>query len=511
LTPRAKKAVDAPGAARVPRAFRKVLVANRAEIAVRVCRTLREMGIPSVAVYSDADRGALHARSADEAVCIGAPAPSDSYLNAAAILEAARTTGADAIHPGYGFLSQSAAFARACAEAGVTFIGPSPESMEILGDKASSRRTAQRCGVPTIPGVEGVARAEDALREAERIGYPVLLKAVGGGGGRGMRRAADPDELRAAFDSARREAKTAFGDERLFLEKLVHPARHVEIQIVGDGTDAIAIGERECSLQRRYQKVIEESPCAALSDATRAAMESAAVALAREARYAGAGTVEFLLGPDGSFYFLEVNTRLQVEHPVTEMRSGLDLVRAQIEIAAGGKVPAQPALRGHAIEARLNAEDPYHGYLPQTGRALLLAWPAGDGVRVDAGIAPRQEIHAHYDSLLAKVIAHGATREDARRRLVAALESLVLLGVTTNQPFLLQLLEHEAFTRAETFTHTLESAEWSAPTSLPDGVLAAAAVALHAPSGSGRGDARDEADRYSPWLRLGGWGRGGAR
>ncbi|HEY6572071.1 MAG TPA: biotin carboxylase N-terminal domain-containing protein, partial [Candidatus Eisenbacteria bacterium] len=239
-----------------PRVFRKVLVANRAEIAVRVCRTLREMKIASVAVYSEADRGALHTRVADEAVCIGPPAPSESYLDIAALLEAARATGAEAIHPGYGFLSQSAAFARACGEAGIVFVGPSPESMELLGDKASSRRAAQRSGVPTIPGVEGVARVDDALREAEKIGYPVLLKAVGGGGGRGMRRAGDAAELRAAFESARREAATAFGDDRLFLEKLVHPARHVEIQILGDGRDAIAIGERECSLQRRYQKIV---------------------------------------------------------------------------------------------------------------------------------------------------------------------------------------------------------------------------------------------------------------
>ena len=489
-----------------PRVFTKVLVANRAEIAVRVCRTLRDMNIGSVAVYSEADRGALHTRAADEAVCIGSPSPSDSYLNVAAILDAARATGAEAIHPGYGFLSQSAAFARACAEAGVVFIGPSAASMELLGDKASSRRAAERSGVPTIPGVEGVARVEDALREAEVLCYPVLLKAVGGGGGRGMRRAGNADELRAAFESARREAETAFGDDRLFLEKLVHPARHVEIQILGDGRDAIAIGERECSLQRRYQKIIEESPCSVLPEKTRAAMEAAAVALAREAKYAGAATVEFLLGPDGAFYFLEVNTRLQVEHPVTEMRSGLDLVRAQIEIAAGGALPKKPALRGHAIEARLNAEDPYHGYLPQTGNVLLLSWPEGDGVRVDAGIRQGQAVHAHYDSLLAKVIAHGRDREDARRRLIAALESLAFLGVATNQAFLLELLDDSAFAAGETFTHTLESREWPGPATVPDEALLAAAVALHAPAGAA-GDGRDDIDRYSPWLRLGSWGR----
>ena len=489
-----------------PRQFKKVLVANRAEIAVRVCRTLRDMKIASVAVYSEADRGAHHTRAADEAVCIGPPAPADSYLNILALLEAARATGAEAIHPGYGFLSQSAAFARACNEAGVVFIGPSAESMELLGDKASSRRAAQRSGVPIIPGVEGVARVDDALREAGKIGYPVLLKAVGGGGGRGMRRAGDAAELSGSFESARREAETAFGDDRLFLEKLVYPARHVEIQILGDGTDAIAIGERECSLQRRYQKVLEESPCAILTQKTRAAMETAAVALAREARYAGAATVEFLLGPDGGFYFLEVNTRLQVEHPVTEMRSGLDLVRAQIEIAAGGPLPKKPALHGHAIEARLNAEDPYHGYLPQTGNVLLLEWPEGEGVRVDAGIRQGQPVHAHYDSLLAKVIAHGRDREEARRRLIAALESLALLGVTTNQAFLLELLEDRAFATGETFTHTLESRAWPGPGTVSDEALLAAAVALLAPPDASR-LGRDDADRYSPWLRLGAWGR----
>ena len=334
----------------------------------------------------------------------------------------------------------------------------------------------------------------------------MLLKAGGGGGGRGMRRAGAEAELRAAFDSARREAAAAFGDDRLFLEKLVHPARHVEIQILGDGRDAIAIGERECSLQRRYQKILEESPCSALSEATRAAMETAATALAREARYAGAATVEFLLGSDGAFYFLEVNTRLQVEHPVTEMRSGLDLVRAQIEIAAGGPLPAKPRLHGHAIEARLNAEDPYHGYLPQTGNVLLLAWPGGEGVRVDAGIRQGQAVHAHYDSLLAKIIAHGTDREEARRRLIAALESLALLGVATNQAFLLELLGDRAFATGETFTHTLESREWPGPAALPDEPLLAAAVALHAPAGATNGG-RDDADRFSPWLRLGAWGR----
>ncbi|MGE5177112.1 MAG: acetyl/propionyl/methylcrotonyl-CoA carboxylase subunit alpha [Hyphomicrobiales bacterium] len=490
-------------------AFRKVLVANRGEIAIRVCRTLRAMEIPSVAVYSDADRGAPHVRTADEAVRIGPPAPSESYLDMAAILAAAKATGAEAIHPGYGFLSQSAAFSRACAESGVVFVGPSPESMDRLGDKESSRRAAVRCGVPVVPGAEDVPDATRAAKEAEAIGFPVLLKAAGGGGGRGMRRVATAGELPDAFESARREALAAFGNGRIFVEKVIHPARHVEIQILGDGARAIAIGERECSLQRRYQKVIEESPSTAVTPKIRAAMERAAVALAEDAKYAGAATVEFLLGPDGSFYFLEVNTRLQVEHPVTEMRFGLDLVRAQIEIAAGGALPGIPAPRGHAIEARLNAEDAYHGFLPQTGTLLVLDWPEAEGLRVDAGIAAGQTIHAHYDSLLAKVIAHGETREAARARLAEALRGLALLGVVTNQGFLLDLLDDDAFARGETYTHSIEAREWPAPDGPPDEALLAAAVAYFLPRAT-RAGSRDDDDRYSPWRRLGPWGRPGA-
>jgi len=487
--------------------IRKVLVANRGEIALRVCRTLRAMEIPSVTVYSDADRAAPHAAAGDESVRIGPAAPADSYLNAAALLGAARETGADAIHPGYGFLSQSAAFARACREAGVTFIGPSPESMERLGDKVASRRAAARCGVPVVPGVEGIEGAERARAEADRIGYPVLLKAAGGGGGRGMRRVDSASELAAAFESARREAAASFGDERLFLEKLVDPARHVEIQILGDGRDAIALGERECSLQRRYQKVIEESPSPAVGAKLRRSMEEAAVRLARDAAYAGAGTVEFLLGPDGSFYFLEVNTRLQVEHPVTEMRFGLDLVRAQVEIAAGGPLPTPRRPEGHAIEARLNAEDPYRGFLPQTGKILLLSWGEGSGVRVDSGIAEGQTLHAHYDSLLAKVIAHGATREEARTRLLAALRGTALLGAVTNQGFLLDLLEDDAFRKGETTTRTIESRSWPAPEAPSDEALLAAAIALVAPARAAGAGERDDADRWSPWKLLGAWGR----
>jgi len=490
--------------------MKKVLVANRGEIAVRVCRTLRAMGIRSVTVYSDPDRGAPHARAGDESVAIGPAAPAQSYLNAAAILDAARRTGADAIHPGYGFLSENAAFAAECRAAGVVFIGPSPESMARLGDKSAARRTAASAGVPLVPGAEEIGSAERARTEAERVGFPVMLKAAGGGGGRGMRLVRAAGEMEGSFDAARREAKSAFGDDRLLLEKYVHPARHVEIQILSDGREAAALGERECSLQRRHQKLIEESPSVAVTSGIRAAMEGAAVSLAIAAGYSGAMTAEFLLGRDGAFYFLEVNTRLQVEHPVTEMRSGLDLVRAQIRIAAGRTLvealeTSRLELRGHAIEARLCAEDPYHGYLPQTGRILALAWHEEDGVRVDSGIAEGQTLTPYYDSLLAKVIAHGRDREEARSKLVRALRGTALLGVTTNQPFLIDLLEDAAFRKGETFTDTVEARAWPAPDGIPDPALAAVAAFSSAPRSAGRAD--EDTDRYSPWQRLGAWGR----
>src|SRR5579864_8195321 len=336
------------------------------------------MAIPGVAIYTDPDRGAPHVELADEVVALGA---ADQYLSIGALIAAARKVGATSLHPGYGFLSQSAAFAGACEAAGLTFIGPSAQTMELLGDKRASRAMAEKLGIPVIPGAKEIDRLEAAEEAAERVGYPVLLKAAGGGGGKGMRLASGRSELKEAHAAARREAKAAFGDERLILEKFVSPARHVEVQILGDGQNAVALGERECSLQRRYQKVIEEAPALRIGDAVRQGLSAAAVALAREARYRSAGTVEFLVGGDGKFYFLEVNTRLQVEHPVTEMVSGLDLVRCQIALALGGALPDPVAPRGHAIEARLNAEDPYRDFLPQSGPILMLHWPQHPGVR----------------------------------------------------------------------------------------------------------------------------------
>jgi len=473
----------------------KVLVANRGEIACRIFRTLKEMGLPSVAVYTDPDREAPHVMLADEAVALGS---SDRYLSADALIAAARKCGARAVHPGYGFLSQSASFVRACEAAGLTFIGPSAESMEVLGDKRASRATAERLGIPVVPGAMVVDDFGSAEEAAEKIGYPVLLKAAGGGGGRGMRRVEEPARLKEAHDAARREARAAFSDDRLLLEKYIHPARHVEVQVLGDGRDAVALGERECSLQRRYQKVIEEAPAAMAAEGIRRALGEAAVKLAREARYRSAGTVEFLLAPDGSFHFLEVNTRLQVEHPVTELVTGIDIVKAQLDLVLGGSLPTPVEPRGHAIEARLNAEDPYHDFLPQSGPILMLHWPQRPGLRIDSGIREGQSVGTDYDSLLAKIVSWGSDREMARRRLVEALRELVLLGTVTNQSLLLQILESDFFRKGETHTTTLETRTWTEP-ALPPAVLAAAASWS---LGAGRAGG-SAAERPGPWESLG--------
>lgn len=514
--------------------FRTVLVANRGEIALRVIRTLRELGVRSVAVYSDADEGAPHVEAADTAVRIG-PAPArESYLDADRLLSAAREAGAEAIHPGYGFLSESAGFARRCAEAGVTFLGPSPTALEAAGDKAGARRTAETLGIPTVPGCPPSADLAELARAARMLQPPLLVKAAAGGGGRGMRRVELADELEEILPSAAREAQAAFGDGTLLVERYLHPARHVEVQIVGSGRGGVAaLGERECSLQRRYQKVVEEAPSPAVDEATRDRLLDAARRFAAAVGYAGAGTVEFLLAADGSFHFLEMNARLQVEHPVTELVTGLDLVRLQLEVAAGEGPPLaslEGRVRGHAIEARLYAEDPAGGFLPTSGDVGLLRWPQGPGVRVDAGIHAGQAIGTDYDPLLAKVIGWAADREHARRRLVRALEETVLLGLRTNQGFLIDLLESEAFRLGRTFTHTLETAaEERAHRArfaelvgepLPETVLAAAVLALEGsleagPAGSWSGAATLRRDgpgsltrstgERSPWHTLGRW------
>ncbi len=444
--------------------MQRILIANRGEIAVRVMRACREMGIESVAVYSDADAQALHVSVADHAVRIGPAAPAESYLSIEAILGAAGETGADAIHPGYGFLSENAAFARACAGAGIVFIGPPPDAIERMGSKIAAREVAERAGVPVVPGRVATDQSDAALVDAARsIGFPVLLKPSAGGGGIGMKAMPDERVLLAAIGQARREAVAAFGDGTLYVERLVERPRHVEIQIMADAHgDIVHRFARECSIQRRHQKVIEETPSPALTPALRARMGDAAIQVARAAGYRNAGTIEFLLdgdGDDARFYFLEMNTRLQVEHPGTEQVTGVDLVRAQIAVAAGERLPwSQAALaqRGHAIEVRVYAEDPCRDHLPQAGPLLLYREPVMPGIRIDSGVVEGSAITVHYDPMLAKLIATGETRDGARRRALAALRSYPILGVRTNIPFLIALLEHPRFVKGDLDTHFLE-------------------------------------------------------
>ncbi len=468
----------------LPPMFSKVLIANRGEIACRIARTLRAMGVRSVAVCSEADRGALHTRDADAVCVIGPAEPRASYLNVEALLKAARATGAEAIHPGYGFLAENAAFASAVEAAGLVFIGPTPEQVRTMGDKRAARALAIAAGLPVVPGAEGSDTAA-LIREADRIGYPVMVKAALGGGGKGMRIVEERGALEEALESAARLAQSAFGDGAVYLEKRLARARHIEVQVAGDGQgEAIHLFERECSLQRRHQKVIEESPSAAVDEALRARLTGAAVALARSLRYRGLGTIEFLLAPDGAFYFLEMNTRLQVEHPVTECLTGLDLVRVQLDVAAQGRLPCrQSEVRstGHAIEARIYAEDPARDFLPQAGTAVKVRWATGEGVRVDAGIESGDVVSVHYDPILAKVIVTGETRHRALERLALALDESVVHGVTTNLPFLRALARSRAVQRAEVDTEWIEReflAGFAALATAPAPELALAAAAI---------------------------------
>jgi geranyl-CoA carboxylase alpha subunit len=445
--------------------FTKILIANRGEIAVRIARTARDLGYRTVAVFSDADAGALHVEAADEAVRIGPPPVQESYLNAEAIVAAAKRAGADAVHPGYGFLSENAEFAEAVEKTGLVFIGPPASAIRAMGNKAAAKRLMIEAGVPCVPGYQGGDQSDATFAaEARRIGFPAMIKAAAGGGGRGMRRVDDPASLEAALAGARSESAHAFGSDELILEKAVLDARHIEIQIFADAYGAVIhLGERDCSTQRRHQKVIEEAPSPAVSPALRQTMGEAAIAAARAVSYRGAGTVEFMLAADGRFYFLETNTRLQVEHPVTEMITSLDLVAMQLAVAAGAPLPlSQEDVRfgGHAIEARLYAEDPYRDFLPQSGFVLDWRVAAGAGVRVDHGLKVGQDVSPYYDPMLAKIIAHGSTREEARRRLLVALDDTLVLGLETNRMFLRSLLSHPVFVKAETTTDFI-AAEFS--------------------------------------------------
>ncbi len=449
-------------------AFGKILVANRGEIAWRIMRTARAMSYGTVAVYSDADKDAPHVAFADEAVRIGPPPVGESYLSIDRILEAAHKSGADAIHPGYGFLSENEAFATACKKAGLVFIGPPPAAIAAMGNKAAAKRRMIDAGVPCVPGYQGADQSDANLdKEAREIGLPVMVKAAAGGGGRGMRLVERASDLLDAIRTARTEAESAFGSGELILEKAVIDSRHVEIQVFADAHgNVIHLGERDCSVQRRHQKVIEEAPSPAVDAGLRSRMGAAAVAAAKAIGYRGAGTVEFLLGNDGEFYFLEMNTRLQVEHPVTEAITGLDLVEWQLRVAHGEPLPLtqeQVRFAGHAIEARLYAEDAYGGFLPQTGRIDVWRPASGLGVRIDHGMKDGLAISPFYDPMIAKVIAHGATREEARIRLIKALRDTVVLGPTTNRHFLIRLLEHPEFAAGEATTAFLGKHTFPAP------------------------------------------------
>jgi len=458
--------------------LRRVLVANRGEIAVRLVCACRKLGIESLLVASEADLDSLAARLADRTICIGPPPARASYLNAEAIVHAAVASRCDAIHPGYGFLSENARFAELCEANGVTFVGPAAHTMRALGDKLQAREIARNCGVPLLPGSRRVNSAAEADALAAKIGYPVLFKASAGGGGRGMKVAGDTEALHAAFPTASAEALSAFGDPTLYVERFVARARHVEVQILGDGAgNVIHLGERDCSTQRRYQKIVEESPAPALAPHLREGVRAAAVALAREARYSSAGTVEFLVDPaGGKFYFLEVNTRIQVEHPVTEMVTGIDIVAEQLRIASGRGLSidqSEVRMQGHAIEARINAESPSDGFRPSPGRITAWQAPAGDGIRVDTHCFPGYVVPPYYDSLLAKLIVVGRDREEAIEALQAALGSFVVEGVATTIPFLLRLLDEPAWREAAIHTRWAEELLQAEPTDprVPSGAL----------------------------------------
>lgn len=434
--------------------FNKILIANRGEIAVRVIRACREMGIQTVAVYSEIDKNALHVNLADQAVCIGPARPKESYLNMENIISATVLTGAEAIHPGFGFLAENSKFAEMCRECSITFIGPDPETIEMMGDKARARQIMAQAGVPIIPGADGVLEDyEQAAEEAEKIGYPVVLKASAGGGGRGIRIVRNKDELKRALETARAEAKAAFNDDSMYLEKFVENPRHIEFQILADSYGSVVhLWERDCSVQRRNQKIIEEAPSTVLSEDLRRRMGEAALRAARTVSYKNAGTIEFLVDKNGDYYFMEMNTRIQVEHPVTEMVTGVDLIKEQIRIAAGEELGFRQEdviIRGHAVECRINAENPEKGFRPSPGRIEIFHLPGGNGVRIDSALYQGCDIPPTYDSMIAKLIVHGENREEAVNKMRRALDEFIIEGVDTNIEFLFRILSSEKFVKGD--------------------------------------------------------------
>jgi len=498
--------------------FSKILVANRGEIAVRIMRACRELGVATVAVYSEADRGALHVQVADEAVFIG-PAPAlESYLNMERLVEAAHHTGAEAIHPGYGFLAENPEFVRLCEEAGLVFIGPDSKAMALVGDKIRARQVVEEVGVPIIPGMKkSFPNLEDYRQAAQEIGYPVMIKASAGGGGKGMRIVYQEEDLLPALEAGQREAKAAFGDEAVYLEKYLEEPRHVEFQVLADHEGNIVhLFERECSIQRRHQKIVEESPSLALDDDLRFRMGEAAKKVMQAVGYTNAGTVEFLLDKDKNFYFLEVNARLQVEHPVTELTTGIDLVHQQIRIAAGQRLSfSQEEInqRGHALECRIYAEDPAKNFLPSSGRIIYLREPVGPGIRHDGGVYAGFEVPIYYDPILAKLITWGETRDQACARMKKALEDYVILGIKTTIPFLREVVQHPAFLEGKISTHFIPRyfSEWRPRPPSPEGQRLALIGAALREMKQGRERKRPtqlmsaDQDFLSPWQTLGPW------
>jgi len=495
--------------------FKKILIANRGEITVRIIRACQEMSIPSVAVYSEADRDSLHVQMADEAYCIGPPPAVESYLNMDRIIQVAHETGAEAIHPGYGFLAENAEFARQCEKENIVFIGPNSRALALVGDKVRSRQTIEKAGVPIIPGMKAIAKdIPEYEKEAQNIGYPVMIKASAGGGGKGMRIVNNPKELKPALEAGMREAKSAFGDESVYLEKFMEEPRHVEFQVLADNYgNTVHLFERECSIQRRHQKIVEETPSQALNPALRARMGEAAKKVMKVSGYNNAGTVEFLLDKDKNFYFLEVNARLQVEHPVTELTTGVDLVHQQIRIASGEKLSFQQedlSQRGHSIECRIYAEDPLHNFLPSSGQILYLKEPKGPGIRHDCGIYSGWDVPIFYDPILAKLIVWAENRDLACQRMIRALDDYVILGIKTTVDFLKDVIVHPRFRSGKTTTSFIQKHcdGWEGgKKSEKNKRLALIAAALSSlnrtPSRQEIGHAQREI--FSPWKTLGKW------
>ena len=491
---------------------KKILIANRGEIAVRIIKACRELGIPTVAVYSSVDRKALHIQYATEAICIGPPPPLESYLNIDAIINAAKKSGADTIHPGYGFLAENHLFAKRCEDEGIIFIGPNSRALKLVGDKVESRETMTKAGIPIIPGMRSKGKELKKFEsEADKVGYPILIKASGGGGGKGMRVVKTRQELKEAVAAGRREAKSAFGDESVYLEKYIEKPRHIEFQVLADNYgNVVHLFERECSIQRRHQKIVEETPSVALDDEQRTKIGELAKKVILTAAYTNAGTVEFLFDREGNFYFLEVNARIQVEHPITELTTGVDLVKQQILIASGEKLSInQDSLkqRGHAIECRIYAEDPENNFLPSPGKILFVKEPIGPGVRVDSGLYSGIEVTPHYDPILSKLIVWAEDRESARSRMVSALSDYIILGIKNTIPFLYDIMDHPKFIAGETRTNFISEnmVEWKEKREkFIEQALTAAAIDAYNTSPTVKG--KDKAvKRTTPWQTLGKW------